>query len=355
MIYGVAGTLSMADLASRIAVVANEDRALLEAGAAILGIAFLIKAGMWPLGFWLPNTYATVNAASAAIISILSKVGIYAVLRLWLLMFGEGGGASAGFGGVWLLAGGLLTIAFGSVAVLATQNMARLAGASVLVSSGTLLAAVGTGQVAVTGGALFYLTGSVLGIAGFFLLIELVERGRELGADVLAVTREAFGEDEEADEDDQVGVPIPATMAILGSSFVACAILLAGLPPLAGFLAKFAMLGPLLSPGGAGVSATTWALLAAFVLSGLATVVAMTRTGIDVFWASPAVTVPRVRVVELAPVMLLLAMCVALSVQAGPVMRYMEATARSMHAPHGYVGGVLPTPWPSGPQEGDVR
>jgi multicomponent K+:H+ antiporter subunit D len=62
-----------------------------------------------------------------------------------------------------------------------------------------------------------------------------------------------------------------------------------------------------------------------------------------------------VRVVELAPVMLLLAMCVALSVQAGPVLRYMEATARSMHAPHGYVGGVLPTPWPSGPQEGDVR
>ncbi|MCM8737531.1 monovalent cation/H+ antiporter subunit D [Azospirillum sp. A1-3] len=355
MIYGVAGTLSMADLASRIAVVANEDRALLEAGAAILGIAFLIKAGMWPLGFWLPNTYATVNAASAAIISILSKVGIYAVLRLWLLMFGEGGGASAGFGGVWLLAGGLLTIAFGSVAVLATQNMARLAGASVLVSSGTLLAAVGTGQVAVTGGALFYLTGSVLGIAGFFLLIELVERGRELGADVLAVTREAFGEDEEADEDDQVGVPIPATMAILGSSFVACAILLAGLPPLSGFLAKFAMLSPLLSPGGAGVSATTWALLAAFVLSGLATVVAMTRTGIDVFWASPAVTVPRVRVVELAPVMLLLAMCVALSVQAGPVMRYMEATARSMHAPDGYVHGVLPTPSPSGPQEGDIR
>lgn len=354
MIYGIAGTLNMAELASRMTVVASEDRALLEAGAAILGIAFLIKAGMWPLGFWLPNTYATVCAASMAIVSILSKVGIYAVLRLWLLMFGEHGGASAGFGGLWLLVGGLLTIAFGSVAVLATQNMARLAGASVVVSSGTLLAAVGAGHVAVTGGALFYLTSSVLAIASFFLLIELVERGREIGADVLAVTREAFGEEDEADEDDQVGVPIPATMAILGASFIACTLVLAGLPPLSGFLAKFAMLGPLLAPGGAGVSGTTWALLAALILSGLATVVAMTRTGIDVFWASPAGAIPRVRVVEFAPIMVLLTLCVALSVQAGPVMRYMEATAESIHGPHGYISGVLPTPWPSG-MEGSNR
>ena len=93
-------------------------------------------------------------APAAAIFSILSKVGIYAVLRLWLLLFGEAAGDSAGFGGAWLLFGGLLTIAFGSIGVLATQNLARLAGASVLVSSGTLLAAIGTGQVAVTGGAL---------------------------------------------------------------------------------------------------------------------------------------------------------------------------------------------------------
>ena len=62
----------------------------MEAGAAILGVAFLVKAGMWPLGFWLPTTYAAAGTASAAIISILSKVGIYAVLRLWLLLFGEG-------------------------------------------------------------------------------------------------------------------------------------------------------------------------------------------------------------------------------------------------------------------------
>lgn len=348
MIYGVSGTLNMAELAVRIAAVAPEDRGLLEAGAAILGVAFLIKAGMWPLGFWLPNTYTTVGAPSAAIISILSKVGIYAIIRIWLLVFGDSAGTSAGFGGHWLLIGGVLTIAFGSIAVLATQNLARLAGASVLVSSGTLLAAIGAGQVAVTGGALFYMTSSVLAIAGLFLLIELVERGRMVGADVLAVTREAFGEgeDEESDDDDAIGVSIPAIMAILGIAFMACALLLAGLPPLSGFLAKFAILAPMLAQGTEGLPFTTWALMAALILSGLATVVAMSRTGIDVFWASPAGDQPRVRLVELGPVMLLLALCVALTVQAGPVMRYMEDTARSLHGPERYVQGVMTTAAP---------
>ena len=354
VIYGVAGTLNMAELAARMATVAGEDRALLEAGAAVLGCAFLIKAGMWPVGFWLPNTYSTVGPASAAIMSILSKVGVYAVLRLWLLIFGSTAGDSVGFGGSWLLAGGLLTIAFGSIAVLATQNMARLAGASVLVSSGTLLAAIGTGQVAVTSGALFYMTSSILAIAGFFLLIELVERGRMVGADVLAVTREAFGEgeDEDLDEDDEIGVAIPATMAILGMSFMGCALLLAGLPPLSGFLAKFAMLAPLLSPSGGPVPLAAWALLAALILSGLATIIAMTRTGIDVFWASPADEVPRVRVVEIAPVMLLLALCVVLTVRAGPVMRYMDATAHSLYATQDYIRGVLPPDDAAVPAEG---
>jgi len=349
MIYGVAGTLNMADLAERIPAIASEDRALVEAGAAILGIAFLIKAAMWPLGFWLPTTYAAASAPAAAILSILSKVGVYAVLRLWLLLFGETGGASAGFGGTWLLVGGILTIAFGSVIVLATQNMARLAGATVLVSSGTLLAAIGTGQVAVTGGALFYLVSSVLAIAAFFLVIELVERGREMGADVLAVTREAFGEGEEEDlEEEEVGVVIPATTAVLGMSFIACALVLSGLPPLSGFLAKLAILAPLFATSAGSLPTGAWALLAALLLSGMATVIAMTRAGIDAFWVSAEV-VPRVRVIELGPVFLLLALGVALVVKPAPVLKYMQATARSLHAPEDYVRGVLPDRGPPTP------
>ncbi len=350
MIYGVAGTLNMADLAARISAVAAEDRALVETGAAILGVAFLIKAAMWPLGFWLPTTYAAASAPAAAILSILSKVGIYAVLRLWLLLFGEAGGASAGFGGLWLLVGGLLTIAFGSVAVLATQNMARLAGASVLVSSGTLLAAIGTGQAAVTGGALFYLASSVLAIAGFFLLIELVERERASGADVLAVTREAFGEGEDEDPGEEgVGVAIPATTAILGMTFMGCALVLSGLPPLSGFLAKFAILAPLFGPGQGGVSALSWVFLAALLLSGLATIIAMTRSGVDAFWVLSDGTVPRVRVTEIGPVIALVALCVALAVKPAPLLNYTQATARSLYAPQDYIRGVLSDREPSAP------
>jgi len=346
VVYGIGGTLSMADLAARIPLVAVEDRGLLEAGLAVMGVAFLVKAAMWPLGFWLPGTYAAAAAPAAAILSILSKVGIYAVLRVWLLLFGAEAGASAGFGGAWLLVGGLLTIGFGAIAVLATQDLPRLAGASVLVSSGTLLAAIGTGQAAVTAGALFYLASSVLAIGALFLLIELAERAREVGADVLAVTREALGAgEEEAEAEEEAGMAIPGILAILGLGFMACALLLAGLPPLSGFLAKFAILSPLLGTapalGSAPVPVTTWVLLAALMLSGLATLIAMTRAGIAVFWAPQAIRVPRVQVVELAPVLLLLALSGALTLGAGPALSYMQATAEALHAPADYLRAVL--------------
>jgi multicomponent K+:H+ antiporter subunit D len=343
VVYGISGTLSMAGLAARMREVSEADRALLEAGIAVMGIAFLVKAAIWPLGFWLAGTYAAAAAPAAAILSILSKVGIYAILRVWLLLFGEEGGASEGFGGAVLLAGGLLTIAFGSIAVLAAQSLPRMAGASVLVSSGTLLAALGTGQAAVTGGALLYLASSALALGALFLLIELVERGREVGADVLAVTREAFGTGEEEDdlrEPEAVGVAIPAMVAVLGLGFIACTLLLAGLPPLSGFLAKFAIMAPLLGPPGAPVPAASWVLVAALVLSGLATVVAMVRTGIDIFWASP-LAVPRVSLLEVAPIGLLLALCVGLTVAAGPAMDYTLAAASALHAPAPYLDGVL--------------
>lgn len=360
LIYSVTGSLNMADVANKIPHVAAQDRVLLEAGAAILGIAFLVKAGMWPLGLWVQKTYAAATPPVAAMFSIMTKVGVYAVLRLWLLMFGEQAGASAGFGNEWLLFGGMATIIFGVIGVLASQDLARLAGACVLVSSGILLTSIGVGQAGVTSGALFYLVSSTLSIGAFFLLIELVERGREAGADVLAVTMEAFGgtEDEILDETEEVGFAIPATLAILGSSFVACALLIAGLPPLSGFVAKFVLLTSLMNPSGLGGGGTTgvpgWLFFFLVIFSGLAALVAMTRAGIRSFWLSLDREVPRIGVIEMAPVAALLFFCVVLTVQAGPAMRYMQAAARSLHTPQDYISNVLSASHIKGKQGGGM-
>lgn len=349
LVYGMTGTLNMADLALRIPQLGAEDRVLLEIGAAILGIAFLAKAGMWPLSFWLPTTYGAAAPPVAAMFAIMSKVGIYVVLRLSLLLFGEGSGASAHFGREWLLLGGMATITFGAIGVLASQDMRRLAGFSVLVSSGTILAAVGIGGVGVISGALFYLVSSTLGIAAFFLLIELVERGREAGADVLAVTIEAYGEDgdDETGEAEE-GIAVPAIMAVLGVSFLGCALLLAGLPPLSGFIAKFALLSALLNPTGmeapAVAPAISWTFFALVIISGLATFISMIRAGMRVFWTPFERTQPRVRLLEMLPVAFLLFGSVMLTIDAGPALRYTEATTRSLYASPEYIRSVLIKP-----------
>ena len=354
LIYGVAGTLNMADLAARIPDITAQNRSLLEMGAGILGIAFLVKAGMWPLCFWLPTTYAVASPPVASIFAIMTKVGAYILLRLWLLLFSDAAGESAQFGGEWLLYGGMATVAFGAIGTLASQDMARLGAFSVLVSSGTVLAAIGMGQVGLTEGVLFYMVSSTLGIGAFFLLVELVERGREPAADVLAVTREAYGEDDDGDEgEDQVGLAIPITMGMLGLAFIGCALMIAGLPPLSGFIAKFALLTAALNPTGmpqgGSVPAASWALLVALILSGLAALIAMTRAGIRAFWAAPDRAMPRVAVTEMVPIATLLILCVLQTIQAGPVMRFMQATAHSLHASRDYVRAVLP---PAGRQAG---
>ncbi|MBM6584466.1 monovalent cation/H+ antiporter subunit D, partial [Microvirga sp. BT689] len=283
--YGVTGTLNMADLASRIPALTPGDAALFAAAAAILGTAFLMKAGAWPLNFWLPTTYAVASAPAAAIFAVMSKLGVYVILRLWTLVFGPEAGPLAGFGGQWLLVGGMLTIVFGTIGILASQTLSRLAGCSVLVSSGTVIAAIGTGGGAVIGSALFYLVSSTLGLAALFLLVELVERIRDPGADVLAVTMEAYGEGDDEGLADEIGIAIPATIATLGGSFITCALLLAGLPPFSGFIGKFGMMAAMLRTDGAMVQTSTWMLIGLLTMSGLATLIAMTRAGISSFWA----------------------------------------------------------------------
>jgi len=352
LIYGVTGTLNMADVAVRIGQVAGSDRMLMEAGAAILGVAFLTKAGAWPLNFWLPPSYAAASPPAAALFSIMTKVGVYVILRLSLLMFGDQAGESSGFAQPWILYIGLATLTFGTLGMLASQNTGRLAGFAVIISSGTLLSAIGFGRDSVTAAALFYLVSSTLARGAFFLLQELMERSRTFGADLLAVTLEAFGLDRSADTEEDmsttdIGVAIPAAMAFLGLSFIACALVLSGLPPLSGFVAKFALLTTILNPDGltpeigSPEPVLAWVLLGLLVVSGLTTVVSLTRIGIRAFWVPSGRAQPRLRVIEVFPIAAMLVLGIVLMVQAQPAMRYFTDTARALHHPDDYVRGIM--------------
>ncbi|MFT3973029.1 MAG: monovalent cation/H+ antiporter subunit D [Amaricoccus sp.] len=353
LIYGVTGTLNMADLAVRVPLVAAEHRPLLAAGAAILGIAFLVKAAMWPLCFWLPITYMAAPPPAAAIFAVLSKVGIYVVLRVSSLAFGTAAAQMTGLGSELLIWGGFTTLVFGTVGVLASQGLGRLAGCSVLVSSGTLLAVIGIsglgGGSTMVAGALFYLVISTIAISALFLMVELIERGEGALAAILTVTAEAYGLGDDDVEEDAPrsagsGPGVPGATTVLGFCFLVCALLLAGVPPLAGFLGKFAMLSAVLSfrgLGGPGIPAIGIGFTAAVIVSGLAALIALVREGIRTFWAAEHEELPSVPLIELVPVLVLLALTLGMTVKAGPIMHYMEATAISLHHPHVYVRGVL--------------
>ena len=346
LIYAITGTLNMADIATRIPLVPPENRGMMGTGVAILGVAFLIKAGVWPLNFWLPPAYSAASPPVAAIFAIMTKVGVYVILRLWLLSFGPGTGASVQFGADWLLFGGMATMIFGAIGMLGAQTGSRLTGFAVLISSGTVLAVIASGQPDALAPALFYLTSSTLALGALFMLVELIDRGRDPVADMLAVTREAFGDEDEDEEDEsEVGVIIPATMAFLGFSFICCTLMIAGLPPLSGFVGKFAILSALLDRTPDGVDITPWttiALFALIVVTGLFALIAMLRIGIRSLWVPENVVTPQVRVVEMAPVVGLLVITVAMTVMANPVMRYMQATAGEAQDRREYIHRVLP-------------
>src|SRR5690606_25834378 len=171
LVYAVTGTLNMADLAIKAGQLQGGDRRLFESAAAVLSAAFLIKAAAWPLNFWLPATYATASPPSAAMFAIMTKLGVYCLLRMGSLLLPSG--APAAFGGEWMFAVGLATLVFGTIGVLATQKAQRLAGFAAILSSGILLTSLGVPGVTLTGPALYYLIVSVIAIAAFFLLLEL--------------------------------------------------------------------------------------------------------------------------------------------------------------------------------------
>ena len=351
LIYGVTGTLNMADLAARVPLVPAAERPLLAAGAAVLGVAFLVKAAMWPLCFWLPITYMAAAPPAAAMFAVLSKVGVYVVLRLSSLAFGTAAAQMTGLGAELLVAGGLAT------AGLRHHRRARLAGAR---------------PARRLRGAGF------LGHAPRRRRHDRPRRRRPAGRRRALLSRRLDPRPERALPDGRPdraragchrgdadghrrslrprrrrvrrrgpGASVPACPAprrCSASASPPAPCVIAGLPPLAGFLGKFAMLSAALGSGGlaaGGVAPVALVFTGLVVFSGLAALVALSREGIRTFWASDEDEMPAVPLIEIAPVVLLLALTAAMAVKAGPVMRYMEATASALDHPHVYVRGVL--------------
>ena len=349
LMYSVTGTLNMADLAAKAATLGPGDLALYKAGIAILVVAFLTKAGMWPLSFWLPTAYAAASPPVAAVFAVMTKMGVYVTLRMLMLAAGDQGSGVADPTGVvallspWLLVGGIATIVYGSVGALSSRELPRLAAYSTIISSGTLLAAFGTADERVIGASLYYLVASTFGVGAAFLLSEPIGRRRETEA--VQVVEPVFGDDFETNlrsefEGYEVGVVIPGSTALLGGAFVVSALVLVGLPPLAGFVAKLGIMSGVLAHESV-VSGLSWTVVAAMVFSSFALLLAFVRKGIEAFWQTGEDVTAEVSSVEAVSIGLLLSVCIAITLAAGPSMRYIDLTSAELAAPVGYSQAVL--------------
>lgn len=306
VLYGLTGTLNMADLAAKVAAADPEQAPLLAAAGYLLLVVFALKAAILPLYFWLPRAYASASAPVAALFAIMTKVGLYAILRVFTLIFGSAAGALANLAHelLWWLAA--LTIAAGVIGVLAARQLQVLLAYLVVVSVGTLLAGMALGSAAGLGAALFYLLHSTLVAGGLFLLADLVVRQRDsAGGELL--------------QQQALRQPL-----LLGGLFFVAAISVAGLPPFSGFLGKVMLLRAVPLDGQA---LLLWPLL---LIGGLGLLIALSRAGSALFWAGsaqPASTADKADPIRLLAVCGLLLGSVVLVLAAQPITAYLQATA----------------------------
>ncbi|MCP5142622.1 MAG: monovalent cation/H+ antiporter subunit D [Chromatiales bacterium] len=320
LLYGALGTLNMADLAQRAAQVPASEVGLVRTGGLLLFAVFALKAALLPLYFWLPAAYASTSAPVAALFAIMTKVGAYAILRHQSLMFGPDAGPVADLFAPWLLPAALLTLLLGMFGALAADRLKRMAAYLVVASVGTLLVAFSLGTAGVAAG-LYYLPHSTFAGAALFLLADAIARRREVVGESL---READGELPQA--------------PLWGTMFFVSAVLIAGLPPLSGFLGKVVILR---AAYGQPAAVLIWT---AILFTALLGIIAMARAGSRLFFktdrAQPSAPI-GVRRHDLLAIGSLLALALALTIWANPVLEFTQATATQLGTPDIYIRAVL--------------
>jgi len=332
-IYAETGTLNMADLASRIAQIGPESTVGIRVAAVLLILVFAIKAALVPLHFWLPASYAEAPAPIAALFAIMTKVGAYAIIRVYTLIFPPDLAVTAGLHDVWLLPAAIVSVAVGMTGVLAAKRLDRLVAFSVIGSMGMVMVAVALFTPAGIAAALYYTVHSTLAAACLFLITDLVRTGRG----DLTLTAQ----------------PPMRGQAMSAGLFFAAAIAMAGLPPLSGFLGKLLVLDAAYTS-----TLVVW-IWVTVLASSLVGVVGFARAGSILFWKSNGMTptetiedVTRPAILSYAAVGGLLALLVAHTVFAGQVHGYTTKVAAQLFAPAPYIATVLETPGKlSTPQE----
>jgi multicomponent K+:H+ antiporter subunit D len=326
LLYARTGTLNLADLALRVPMVQAPDAVVVQAAGLVLLVVFGFKAALAPLSLWLPATYAAAAAPVAALFALMTKVGVYAIVRVQGVVFGAEAGDSALVAEPLLLPLALATSVLGVLGALAARTLERLVAWLTVASVGTILLGIGMFGSAGWAAALYYLANSTLVVAGLFLLSELVASQRGEAADKLVPA-----------------APV-AQPALLGTLMLLAAASAAGLPPLPGFIGKLLMLEA--------SSAHAWQVVIWGVIlgGGFLTLLGLARAGSVLFWHVRVEPADRPAVSSggagasptlLAATLALLAATVAMSVFAAPIQRYTALAAEQLLDRGAYARAVL--------------
>lgn len=323
-IYAVTGTLNMADLANKVAALPPGDAGLIRVGAILLLLVFAVKGALVPLQFWLPNTYSHAPGPVAALFAVMTKIGAYAILRVFTLIFPPTTPATGSLFADILLPAALLTLAVGMIGILGARQLTRLISFAAIGSMGTLFIAVAQFSPEGNTAALYYMVHSTLAAAVLFLIADLTiaRRGEAGGA-----LRPA---------------PRIAQSGLIAALFFAAAIGMAGMPPLSGFVGKLLVMQATWGQPG---QALIWGTI---LITSLIALLGFARAGSSLFWKANAIAPgSRISDPEERPTLpfiatgILLAGLVALTVFAGPVTGWMQGTSAQLLDRAAYVTAVL--------------
>jgi len=322
-LYGVLGTLNMADLALKISHTPSENLVLVQSASLLLLIVFALKAALLPLYLWLPAAYGTTSAPVAALFAIMTKVGLYSILRVFGLFSHDAHSPLHGWLFDALIPVSLATLLLATLGALASTRLRQQIAYLVIASAGMLLLSFSLDTVPARAAGLYYLWQSSFATAAAFLLADLIRNARGDHADRF-----------------EPG-PILQRGVLLGSLFFVVAIALVGLPPLAGFLAKFMLLQATTEH-----SQVVW-IWSIVLLSGVIALIALARSGSLLFYrAEGSVRGEHTTASSshLTPIIGLLSLIVFMVIAANPLSEYALATAKQIDDPAQYQNAVLGRP-----------